>query len=158
MHLLLVALAASALALEEEPPPPPTVWEFLALKYDADADGRISRAEYQRSDETWVRLDSDGNGFLEASEFAGRARRGARRERPAPSERAEQESTVPRPAAPKVGDPAPDFELAVLRRPAPAAAGTEPAQPQRSDRAPLTIKLSGFADKRPVALIFGSYT
>ena len=45
MHLLLVALAASTLALEEEPPPPPTVWEFLALKYDADADGRISRAE-----------------------------------------------------------------------------------------------------------------
>ncbi len=42
--------------------------------------------------------------------------------------------------APNVGDTAADFELPVL------------GDPER------TVRLSGFRDKRPVALIFGSYT
>ncbi len=42
--------------------------------------------------------------------------------------------------APNVGDPAADFELPVL------------GDPERS------VRLSSFRDKRPVALIFGSYT
>ncbi len=42
--------------------------------------------------------------------------------------------------APNVGDVAPDFELPVL-----------------GDRA-RTVRLSGFRGKRPVALVFGSYT
>ncbi len=42
--------------------------------------------------------------------------------------------------APNVGDPAPDFELPVL-----------------GDRK-QTVRLSDFSGKRPVALIFGSYT
>ena len=42
--------------------------------------------------------------------------------------------------APNVGDAAPDFELPVL-----------------GDRA-QTVRLSAFRGKRPVALIFGSYT
>ena len=43
-------------------------------------------------------------------------------------------------AAPSVGDPAPDFEL-----------------PRLDDRS-QTVRLSDFKGKRPVALIFGSYT
>ena len=43
-------------------------------------------------------------------------------------------------AAPDVGAPAPDFEL-----------------PRLSDRS-QTVRLSEFRGKRPVALIFGSYT
>jgi hypothetical protein len=42
--------------------------------------------------------------------------------------------------APNVGDPAPDFELPVL-----------------GDRS-QTVRLSDFRGKRPVGLIFGSYT
>ena len=42
--------------------------------------------------------------------------------------------------APRVGDPAPDFELPLL-----------------ADRA-TAIRLSSFLGNRPVALIFGSYT
>ena len=42
--------------------------------------------------------------------------------------------------APNVGDAAADFELPVL------------GDPER------TVRLSSFRDKRPVALIFGSYT
>jgi peroxiredoxin len=43
------------------------------------------------------------------------------------------------PLAPKVGDAAPDFEL-------------------RDINSEKTVRLSDFRDKKPVALIFGSYT
>ena len=48
----------------------------------------------------------------------------------------------------KVGDPAPDFNLEVL------SANTD----VKNTDANKTIKLSSFVAKRPVVLIFGSYT
>ena len=47
---------------------------------------------------------------------------------------------------PKEGDAAPDFDLAALPR------NEEEAKKRR------TVKLSSFRDKKPVVLIFGSYT
>jgi len=61
--------------------PEPTIWGYLVDKYDADHDGRVSRAEYERTDETFDRLDRDDDGALSEADFvdaSGRARGGMR--------------------------------------------------------------------------------
>ena len=67
----------------------------------------------------FAKLDADGNGALEGSEFPRRP--------------------VPR-RLPKRGEPAPDFELSHV------------------DDPHKVVRLSDFAGKKPVALLFGSYT
>lgn len=87
---------------------------------DADRDGRLGTRELAASFE---RLDEDGDGVVSAEEMQGRA--------PArPDER----------ALPRAGDPAPDFELPLVKDPE------------------KTRRLSSYRGKKPVALIFGSYT
>jgi Ca2+-binding EF-hand superfamily protein len=47
-----------------------TVLDFLQEKYDADGDGQVSRAEYDRGDEAFARLDKNEDGALDESDFA----------------------------------------------------------------------------------------
>ncbi len=47
-----------------------TVWGYLSRKYDADGDGAITRGEYGRDDESFERMDGDGNALLTAEDFA----------------------------------------------------------------------------------------
>ena len=41
-----------------------TAWDYLRAKYDADADGRITAAEYDRGEAAFTRLDKDGDGTI----------------------------------------------------------------------------------------------
>jgi hypothetical protein len=47
------------------------VWEYLARKYDPDADGAIAPAEYGRAEADFARLDLDRDGVLTAADFDG---------------------------------------------------------------------------------------
>ena len=135
------------------PPGPdvPSVWDYLKERYDKDGDGRIARGEYERDDAHFARLDTDGNGAIERSDLEGRARG-----------RPGYDETQP----PAAGEEAPDFALDVLE-PAPgglgAAEGFLAGDRDRNDegakrKEPERVRLSSFRGKRPVALIFGSYT
>jgi hypothetical protein len=157
---MVLALALSAAAQDggrrgerEGPPEPdvPSVWDYLKGRHDKDGDGRITRAEYERDDVHFARLDADGNGIIERSDLEGRARG-----RPGYDEA--------RP--PGAGDEAPDFALEVLE-PTPGGVGAAEGflagglggkdEGSRS-KEPERVRLSSFRGKRPVALIFGSYT
>ena len=131
---------------------PKDAWSFLLRKYDADKDGVITRKEYTRDDTRWKNLDVDGDGKVVRAEFEGRG----------------WKLDKDRPKAPKVGKRAPDFELEVVPWTPPGkkgetSKGDEPGGGERpKDDAkppkPELVKLSSFKGKRPVALIFGSYT
>lgn len=47
------------------------IWSFLASRYDADRDGRVSAAEYPRAAEVFARMDGDHDGALTAADFRG---------------------------------------------------------------------------------------
>lgn len=106
------------------------VWDFLVEKYDKNKDGKISKDEYERGDETFARLDRNGDGFLTQNDWDGVR---GRRPRQRPGDRLVG-------IAPEEGEVAPDFNLPYVK---------EPEQ---------RVRLSSFAEKKPVALIFGSYT
>ncbi len=105
-------------------------WKFLAKKYDKNKDGEITWTEYARDTGKFAELDSDGIGGIKKTYFdeGGGGGQGSRGNRRRGG------------ATPKAGDLAPDFDLPLAKKPK-----------QR-------IKLSSFAGKKPVALIFGSYT
>lgn len=44
-------------------------WEYLAAKYDTNADKQITSAEYDRSAKAFAAFDRDNNGVLEAADF-----------------------------------------------------------------------------------------
>lgn len=129
--LFLVAAAASLSAVT---PSDSRAWEYLRERYDRNGDGRISAEEYPRGKEAFARLDRNGDARLDASDFEGTDRRGRRgaegKRRPAARDR---ESGAAE------GTAAPDFTLEPLR-------GGNP------------VTLSSFSGKKPVALVFGSYT
>ncbi len=108
----------------------PDVFKFLADKYDKDNDGKLTREEYDRSEENFLRFDTNKDGELTADDWSkgtvGRRRGG----------RQKNNNSV----APKVGDQAPDFSLT------------------RVDDETQTVQLSSFAGSKPVALMFGSCT
>ena len=104
------------------------VFKFLAEKYDADSDGKITAEEYDRSEENFARFDTNKDGVLTAADWSGRTGR-TRRGQPRGSSE-----------APSVGEQAPDFKL------------TEILDETKE------IKLSSFAGSKPVALVFGSCT
>jgi len=108
-------------------------FQKLLQQYDKNGDKRIQRAEYPRTDAGWKSLDRNSDGVLEAQDFA----EVAPKPRPADVIR---ERNAPAEKLPKVGDVAPDFELPML--------GMKDKK----------VKLSSFAGKQPVALIFGSWT
>lgn len=176
----LLAISASAAAppgpQTQDPKPAladeaKTVWEYLAQRYDKDGDKKISKAEYSRGGDAFQRLDRDGNGFIEAAdtEAAGGGRgRGARGERGQRGQRGQRgegrERGGERPTAPREGEMAPDFELETLYPVKPEADESKAAEAQsqtdEQEAQPMyeSTKLSSFQGKRPVALIFGSYT
>lgn len=53
---------------------------FLLEKYDVNKNGKIEKAEYNRGDETFARLDRNGDGVISKDDFGseGAGRRGAR--------------------------------------------------------------------------------
>lgn len=132
LAVLLLLVTSATLAAEE----PGTPWEHLAAKYDRNQDGRISRKEYGRDQLHWDRLDGNGDGFLEQAEIESRKRRGGRTPR---------RSGV----APRRGRKAPDFKLRQI---------DGPGMQEKSGGKKPSIRLSSYAGRRPVALIFGSYT
>ena len=139
---------------EVDPDAVKTIWEYLARRYDADGDGRISMVEYRRGEAQFARLDKDKNGYIEEADTE-RGSRGRRGRRP-PGDRKRVEP-------PQEGAVAPDFELELLYLPektaAPAEGGAERDAPKKdASREPGTVELSSLKGKKPVALIFGSYT
>ena len=107
-----------------------TIWSYLSERYDANGDGQITREEHGR--DNFDSVDRNGDGVIAEADFekgAGRDRGGAREAGERPK----------RPEPPEEGVVAPDFSLQ------PAMGGE-------------TVTLSSYAGKKPVALIFGSYT
>jgi hypothetical protein len=158
-----------------------STWEYLSEKYDADSDGKITPEEYGRDETHFKRLDIDGDGFIGKAEIEERDRssRGGRGGRGGAGRgagggrggrRGSQGGAGERPeraVAPLEGSEAPDFELLVLaERRGKAEKETKEkevkteveADGEEKVKAPKKLKLSSFQAKRPVALIFGSYT
>jgi len=110
----------------------------LVAAVTRDQDGAAARWRYRAVTRG---LDRNRNGTIEAAELNAAFAKldknldGALERSELPQRRSPTRVRLPRP-----GDPAPDFEL-----------------PFSSDPK-KTVKLSGFAGKRPVALVFGSYT
>lgn len=130
--------------------PAASIWEYLTEKYDANGDGVITKKEYGKDKEHWQRLDVDGNGKLTKSEVEGRKNPNLRGKKA-------QERKVPK--APKAGSKAPDFELEVVVDVTTLGHPEEkPADKRGKAKEPEKVRLSSFRGKRPVALIFGSYT
>jgi hypothetical protein len=132
--LVLSVLLVSGACAARTPEPPsiasePPVWRFLRQKYDADGDGRVARAEYTRSSAGYARLDADRDGVVTAADFDARWDGVVRN--------AEGELVYGE-GGPAPGESAPEFEL-------------ETTAGER-------VALADFRGKRPVALIFGSFT
>lgn len=106
-----------------------TTWKFLAGKYDADKDGKITAEEYTRDNATFKRMDRDKDGVLTAKDWQQGEDRTSRRR-----------NGNTRGGAPEEGDAAPGFTLTYV-----------------SDKK-RKATLSQFAGKKPVALVFGSCT
>ena len=128
-----------------------SIFEFLLLSYDGNGDGKVVRKEYTRDDAHWARLDVNKDGVLTATDFAGRRRRGR------PDYRSRRRATPP-----AQGEKAPNFDLEVIVPNNEEGKGVtdEVKKTKKGKQAkPKRVSLSGFAKKkRPVALIFGSYT
>lgn len=118
--------------------------KVLLEKYDADHDGAISSKEYTRGTEAFAKLDRNRDGKIDAADLQS-----------APN-RAQRPASARNTKLPLVGEMAPDFTLMPLTPAAPAAAKAQEKATEKEPPKPIT--LSQFAGKRPVALIFGSYT
>lgn len=140
----LLGPALSQQQSQNQPQEPQTAWELLVAKYDADKDGKISRGEYPRGTQQFSNMDLNEDGFLTQNDiqnlepFSDKARSKM------------MKAMSDRPQPPKVGQVAPDFELPKIGNQKNGEKGV-PAKPE-------LIKLSSFRNKKPVALIFGSYT
>jgi Ca2+-binding EF-hand superfamily protein len=86
--LVILAVAAAAATLVDDTAAqrggrgaPADVWGFLADKYDADKNGKITPAEYGRGVDKFGGYDRDGDGQITKDDFSGgnSRRRGGRR-------------------------------------------------------------------------------
>ena len=125
----------------------------------------IRDSEYSRGDEAFARLDRDGNGVIESADTesagGGRGGRGERGQRGGQRGQRRGGEGQGRPTAPSEGSQAPDFELETLYPEKPEKGESKAAGKRAEGDAEevfQSVKLSSFQDKRPVALIFGSYT
>ncbi len=101
---------------------------------DKNKDGKITKAELpQRMQRMFGRMDTNSDGVIDKKELAAVEKRFANRQRPGNSGSRSQGAGVP------AGKPAPDFTL-------------------KSLDGKTQVTLSSFKGKRPVALVFGSYT
>lgn len=174
------ASAAPPLADDDDPPKPAevdpeeakSIWDYLSKRYDADGDGKITLEEYGRGEEYFARLDANGDGSVTSADTTGRRRPGRGGGGGGRGRGGRQDADGQRPSAPQEGDRAPDFTLQVLER-APkeakkpkkrasdkAGATDKPEKKDEGDEeeTALVVQLSDYAKKKPVALIFGSYT
>ena len=154
-----------------------STWEYLSEKYDADSDGKITPEEYGRDETHFKRLDIDGDGFIGKAEIEERDRssRGGRGGRGGGrgagggrgGRRGSQGERPERGVAPLEGSEAPDFELLILAERRGKAKKETKEEEEKAEtetegeeevESPKKLKLSSFKAKRPVALIFGSYT
>jgi len=153
MRLLLLAAGAAALLAipadaqrDRRGGGQDRTWKFLAKKYDKNKNGKITFKEYKRDKEKFASLDQDGDGVLTEADFkggggrGGRGRGGRRGDRGGNRGRGDRDRGNKGAQVATLGKKAPDFELPTIKNPK------------------KTIKLSSFAGKKPVALIFGSYT
>ena len=119
---------------EIEEPKARSTWEYLADKYDADEDGKITPEEYGRDETHFKRLDVDSDGVIAKAEIeerdrtsresrggrgggrfgGGRGGRGGRGEGGRRGPREDGEERSDRGVAPLEGSEAPDFDLLVL--------------------------------------------
>ncbi len=140
---------------EIEEPKARSTWEYLADKYDADEDGKITPEEYGRDETHFKRLDVDSDGVIAKAEIEERDRasrdsrggrgggrsggarggRGGRGEGGRRGPRGEGEERPNRGVAPLEGSEAPDFELLVLaeRKSAKKDEGAEGADAEDAD-------------------------
>jgi len=122
---------------------PATVWDLLVRDYDKNKDGKITKEEFGRSEKSFGRMDADGDGVI--TEADTKALEHPQQLRRRSSSKGKDDKAVhrepPKDTAPLAGTVAPDFKLPRLHA---------------EDKAPVT--LSSFRGKKPVALIFGSYT
>lgn len=155
-----VAQKSEAAKAEE----PKTIWEYLSGRYDTNGDGKIAKDEYTRGETQFARLDKDKSGFIEEADTKQAKRRGGAGiggGRGADARRGAGERT----AAPTEGAVAPDFTLETLY-PTKKEAAKKDAEKGAGKGAPVgedevrfeSTKLSSLKGKKPVALIFGSYT
>ena len=140
--LALAAACAGPRVAPRSPGEDAPAWHFLRARYDADGDGRIQAAEYTRSAEAFHRLDADGDGLVTAADFDpswdGVPRIDAALDKKAHGRWIGMEDFVHGEGGPEVGEPAPLFALV----------STDGAR----------IELASFRHKKPVALVFGSFT
>ncbi len=115
---------------------PERMARMMVRRLDLDEDGKTSLDDFNA---LFARLDADKSGVLEKGELKveSRRRRGGRRGQD--SSEAAKGPTLGK-GVPKPGEKAPDFKLPVL------------------GKKQSTAQLSSFSGKKPVALIFGSYT
>ena len=106
---------------------------MLRRALDTNLDGSVQHREIAA---VFQRLDRDKSQVLSGAEMVGNPNGGGRGGR---------RSGGNEPGVPRPGQPAPDFELPLLDQP-------------KGAKNQATVKLSSFAGKKPVALIFGSYT
>lgn len=133
--LMALCLSVSAQRRKQERPDREyeSAWDLVSKEHDKNKDGKVTKREYSRGKERFARLDTDGDGVLTAQDFAG-SRRGRGRGR----NQRRRDRRI-RAVAPKVGALAPDFTLKTV-------------DGKKKER------LSSYKGKKPVALIFGSYT
>jgi len=110
---------------------PASAWDYLRTRYDADGDGRITRAEYSRQDAAFAHLDADRNGVITLEDFD-------KRWDGVPRVQGKGRNFVYGQGGPMPGEPAPDIHLTTT-------GGEE-------------LELAQFRGKKPVALVFGSFT
>ena len=109
---------------------PASAWDFYRDRYDADHDGRVTRAEYTRSELGFQHLDANGDGVVSAEDFA-------RRFDGVPRVGTKKKFDYGQ-GGPRFGEAAPGFTLK-------STSGDE-------------IDLEQFRGHRPVVLVFGSFT
>lgn len=129
--LSLTMLLAALPAQETRKPGAETALASLLARYDTNRDGAVQKAEYPRGDRGFANLDRDGDGDVDAADFAARPARGALQQ---------LRQSLQAEKLPQVGDMAPDFELPMV--------GMKDTK----------VRLSNLRGDRPVALVFGSIT
>ena len=72
-------------------------WNFVAKKYDADKDGKVTLEEYTRGEAAFKTLDTNADGVIDSSDWKSSSRSRTSGE------------------APVAGDAAPDFSLTEIR-------------------------------------------
>ncbi len=150
---MIQALLLLALPLAPPPQEPSDPWQYLAERYDRDGDGRITWEEYRRDREAFRNLDRNGDGVLTREDARQLGRPAARGGRGGRSRGADASAA----RGPREGQKAPAIRLPILSEEAPAEGRKKEAGGGKGKEEEV-FDLAAFRKKKPVALVFGSYT